>query len=93
MAAKLHFAEDTLTLHLLLERLEGLIDVIIANENLHACSFVGIEFRSKAAQTGPFESGGFSRLFRVSLSERAKNLENTQSAAISGSLNGPGALE
>jgi hypothetical protein len=40
MAAKLHFAENALALHLLLERLEGLVDVVVANENLHACSFV-----------------------------------------------------
>jgi hypothetical protein len=39
MAAKLHLAEDALALHLLLERLEGLIDVVVTNENLHACSF------------------------------------------------------
>jgi hypothetical protein len=41
VAAKLHLAEDPLALHLLLERLEGLIDVIVTNENLHECSFVG----------------------------------------------------
>src|SRR6476661_7284843 len=35
MAAELHLAEDTLALHLLFERLEGLIDVVVANENLH----------------------------------------------------------
>src|SRR6478735_8091361 len=40
MAAKLHFAENALALHLLLQRLEGLVDVVVANENLHACSFV-----------------------------------------------------
>src|SRR6185437_6119442 len=40
MAAKLHLAEDALALHLFLERLEGLIDVVVANENLHACSYV-----------------------------------------------------
>jgi hypothetical protein len=39
MAAKLHLAENALALHLLLERLEGLIDVVVTNENLHACSF------------------------------------------------------
>jgi len=37
MTAQLHFAENALTLHLLLERLEGLIDIVVANENLHAC--------------------------------------------------------
>jgi hypothetical protein len=35
MTAKLHLAENALALHLFLERLESLIDVIIANENLH----------------------------------------------------------
>ncbi len=34
MAAKLHFAENALALHLLLERLEGLVDVVVADENL-----------------------------------------------------------
>src|SRR5215813_8198195 len=36
MAAKLHLAENPLALHLLLERLEGLVDVIVPDENLHA---------------------------------------------------------
>src|ERR1700687_1243588 len=38
VAAELHLAENTLTLHLLLQRLEGLIDIVIADENLHAAS-------------------------------------------------------
>src|SRR5580704_10556933 len=38
VAAELHLAEDSLALHLLLQRLEGLIDIVIANENLHAAS-------------------------------------------------------
>src|SRR6185295_9755407 len=38
MSAELHLAEDTLALHLLLERLEGLVDIVIADENLHAAS-------------------------------------------------------
>jgi len=38
MAAKLHFAENALALHLLLERLEGLVDVVVADENLQAFS-------------------------------------------------------
>src|SRR5215469_14098027 len=41
MAAELHLAENSLTLHLLLQRLEGLIDIVIANENLHAASSFG----------------------------------------------------
>src|SRR6202022_278954 len=31
-------AENALALHLLLQRLEGLIDIVIADENLHAAS-------------------------------------------------------
>src|SRR5260370_39925323 len=38
MAAELHLAENSLALHLLLQRLEGLIDIVIANDNLHAAS-------------------------------------------------------
>jgi len=38
VTAELHLAEDALSLHFLLQRLEGLIDVVIANENLHAAS-------------------------------------------------------
>jgi hypothetical protein len=41
MAAKLHLAENPLALHLLLERLEGLIDVIVPDENLHAAYLFG----------------------------------------------------
>ena len=36
MAAELHLAEDALALHLLLQRFEGLIDIIVTDENLHA---------------------------------------------------------
>jgi len=32
---ELHFAEYALALHFLLQRLEGLIDIVIANEDLH----------------------------------------------------------
>lgn len=37
-SAKLHFPEDTLALHFLLERLQGLIDVVIADNDLHGGS-------------------------------------------------------
>src|SRR5208283_2500860 len=40
MTTELHFAEDSLPLHLLLERLQGLIDVVVANEYLHGLSCV-----------------------------------------------------
>ena len=35
MAAELHLAKETFALHLLLQRLEGLVDIVVANENLH----------------------------------------------------------
>src|SRR3954462_8443343 len=38
VTAELHHAENPLALHLLLQRLEGLVDIVIANENLHAAS-------------------------------------------------------
>jgi hypothetical protein len=38
MSAELHLAENALALHLLLQRLEGLVDIIVTNENLHASS-------------------------------------------------------
>src|SRR5690606_10684970 len=34
-AAKLHLAEDALALHLLLQRAEGLIDVVVSDLDLH----------------------------------------------------------
>ena len=36
MAAELHLAEETFALHLLLQCLEGLVDIVVADENLHA---------------------------------------------------------
>jgi hypothetical protein len=35
MPAQLHFTEDAFALHLSLQRLEGLIDIVVADENLH----------------------------------------------------------
>ena len=35
MPAELHLAEDAFALHLSLQRLEGLIDIVVADENLH----------------------------------------------------------
>jgi hypothetical protein len=35
MHVPLHFAERALALHLLLKRLEGLVDVVVADENLN----------------------------------------------------------
>ena len=42
VAAKFHLAEDPLALHLLLQHLEGLIDIVVTDENLHA-AFLFIE--------------------------------------------------
>ena len=36
MAAELHLTEDAFALHLLLEGLEGLVNIVVADENLHA---------------------------------------------------------
>jgi hypothetical protein len=36
VAAELHLAENAFALHLLLQRLEGLIDIVVTDENLHA---------------------------------------------------------
>jgi hypothetical protein len=35
VATQLHFTEDAFALHLLLKRFQGLIDIVVANENLH----------------------------------------------------------
>jgi hypothetical protein len=35
MAAQFHFTENAFALHLLLERLKSLVDIVVANENLH----------------------------------------------------------
>ena len=39
VAAQLHLAKDTLTLHLLLECLERLIDIVVTDENLHLVAY------------------------------------------------------
>src|SRR5690348_4179968 len=66
MTAELHLAENAFALHLFLQRLEGLVDVVVANEYLHACSFVdagsdqGVKGPKKPRKP-PFESRGSSR--------------------------------
>jgi hypothetical protein len=42
MAAELHLAENTLTLHLLLEHPERLLDIVVSDENLHASFLSGL---------------------------------------------------
>ena len=39
VSAELHLAENSLALHLLLQRLQGLVDVIVADENLNQRDF------------------------------------------------------
>jgi hypothetical protein len=39
MAAQLHFPENTFALHLLLERFQRLVDVVVTDENLHLVAF------------------------------------------------------
>ena len=39
MAAQLHLAENTLALHLLFERLQRLVDVVVTDENLHLAAY------------------------------------------------------
>src|SRR5580658_6807661 len=57
MAPELHLAENALALHLLLERLEGLIDIIVADENLHASSFSVRSSRGANYLLGEWGSG------------------------------------
>ena len=46
MLAELHLAEDAFALHLLLQHLEGLVDIVVTDENLH-----GIPFDSRDQDT------------------------------------------
>jgi hypothetical protein len=39
VAAELHFAENTFPLHLLFQRFERLIDIVVTNQNLHLAAF------------------------------------------------------
>jgi hypothetical protein len=58
MAAELHLAENTLALHLLLQHLERLVDIVIADENLHAAFlFVRADDGSTARALGPLARG------------------------------------
>jgi hypothetical protein len=40
MFAELHLAENALALHLLLQHLERLVDIVVTDENLHSHSFL-----------------------------------------------------
>ena len=67
MLAKLHLAEDALTLQLSLQRSQGLVDVVIATKYLHEAflslnealsevdQFISPIFRHKSSATWPFD--------------------------------------
>src|SRR5579875_94540 len=63
MAAQLHLAENALALHLLLERLQGLVNIVVTNKDLHACSFV-------ADRSSRFAKPVFARRFASRASTR-----------------------
>src|SRR5438552_7341953 len=50
VAAQLHLPEDALALHLLLERAQGLVDVVVANQNLHVGRLSCSGHKKKTAQ-------------------------------------------
>jgi hypothetical protein len=58
VAAKFHLAEDALALHLLLQHLEGLIDIVVTDENLHAAFlFDRAAMEPMAKRPGPPANG------------------------------------
>jgi hypothetical protein len=62
MAAELHLAENALALHLFLQRLEGLIDIVVTDKNLHACSFRSRFMGFHGGGTGSLRSAVAGRL-------------------------------
>ena len=42
MISQLHFTKDAFALHLLLQGLQGLVDVVVTNENLQANVLCGL---------------------------------------------------
>src|ERR1700694_718661 len=65
MTAQRHLAENALALHLFLQRLEGLVDIVVADKNLHLNEVLWLNrFRSEARKppvAGLCESGACSR--------------------------------
>jgi hypothetical protein len=53
MAAELHLAENALALHLFLQRLKGLVDIVVTDENLHACSFCSFAWMAQRGWSKP----------------------------------------
>src|SRR5215472_1132072 len=58
MLAELHLTEDAFALHLLLQRPEGLVDIVVSDENLHVV-FLLIQrlIGPTAAAPGPLAHG------------------------------------
>jgi hypothetical protein len=52
MLAEFHLAEDAFALHLLLQRSEGLVDIVVADKNLHAV-FLSIRETKRRLWTVP----------------------------------------
>jgi len=65
VAAKLHLAEDALALHFLFQRLESLVDIVVADENLHA-SFLLMPFQ-KVGDTDGKEAFRVACLYQIDL--------------------------
>ncbi len=64
MTAELHLAENALALHLFLQRLESLVDIVIADENLHAASSLCF-IRKSGDDEGPTKATPFSSKARM----------------------------
>src|SRR4029078_3095105 len=62
IVAELHLTEDAFALHLLFQRPEGLIDIVIANDDLHASSS---PFRVENAGIGENPSLAGAQGFRI----------------------------
>src|SRR6516225_894185 len=58
VAAELHLAEETFALHLPLQRLEGLIDIVVADENLHVV-FLFKPTGDRPNSQGAWATGGY----------------------------------
>src|SRR6185295_9475275 len=59
VVAQFHLAEETLALHLLLERLQGLVDIVVTHDNLQANLQNGIRYGP--AQGRSFKGAGDTR--------------------------------
>jgi hypothetical protein len=65
MAAELHLAEDALAQHLLLQHLEGLVDIVVTDENLHASFLFNPTVDSISLPTRPRRARTFVVLKRL----------------------------